>query len=85
VQDCWYRILDKIHTYSSKKSKFTTWSYHVCRSVLSRTYRKSLKYSERYVELDQTLYIGVARADLVWHSVGSATEAGPMVALVGNT
>jgi HK97 family phage major capsid protein len=41
--------------------------------------------TERYVELDQTLYIGVARADMVWHSVGSATEAGPMVALVGNT
>jgi HK97 family phage major capsid protein len=41
--------------------------------------------TERYVELDQTLYLGVARADMVWHSVGSATEAGPMVALVGNT
>jgi HK97 family phage major capsid protein len=41
--------------------------------------------TERYVELDQTLYLGVARADMVWHSVGSATEAGPLVALVGNT
>jgi HK97 family phage major capsid protein len=41
--------------------------------------------TERYVEYDQTLYLGVARADMVWHSVGSATEAGPLVALVGNT
>jgi HK97 family phage major capsid protein len=40
--------------------------------------------TERYVEYDQTLYIGVARADMVWHSVGSATEAGPLVALVGH-
>ena len=41
--------------------------------------------TERYVELDQTLYLGIARAEMVWHSLGSATEAGPMVALVGNT
>jgi len=41
--------------------------------------------TERYVEYDQTLYLGLARADMVWHSVGSATEAGPLVALVGNT
>ena len=41
--------------------------------------------TERYVEYDQTLYLGTARADMVWHSVGSATEAGPLVALVGNT
>ena len=41
--------------------------------------------TERYVEMDQTLYLGFARADMVWHSVGSASEAGPLVALVGNT
>lgn len=39
--------------------------------------------TERYVEYDQTLYLGLARAEMVWHSVGSATEAGPLVALVG--
>lgn len=39
--------------------------------------------TERYVEYDQTLYLGLARADMVWHSVGTATEAGPLVALVG--
>lgn len=40
--------------------------------------------TERYVEYDQTLYLGLARADMVWHSTGSATEAGPLVALVGH-
>ena len=40
--------------------------------------------TERYVELDQTLYLGIARADMVWHSLGSATEAGPLVGLVGH-
>jgi HK97 family phage major capsid protein len=40
--------------------------------------------TERYVEYDQTLYLGIARADMVWHSLGSATEAGPLVALVGH-
>ena len=39
--------------------------------------------TERYVEYDQTLYLGLARADMVWHSVGTATEAGPLLALVG--
>lgn len=40
--------------------------------------------TERYVEYDQSLYIGIARADMVWHSTGSATEAGPLVGLVGH-
>jgi len=40
--------------------------------------------TERYVELDQTLYLGIARADMVWHSVGDATTAGPLVGLVGH-
>ena len=40
--------------------------------------------TERYVEYDQTLYLGIARADMNWHSLGDASEAGPLVALVGN-
>ena len=40
--------------------------------------------TERFVEYDQTLYLGLARAEMVWHSTGSATEAGPLVALVGH-
>lgn len=37
--------------------------------------------TERFVEIDQTLFTGTARADMVWHSYGSATETGPMVGL----
>lgn len=40
--------------------------------------------TERYVEYDQALYLGIARADMVWHSVGDATNAGPLVGLVGH-
>lgn len=40
--------------------------------------------TERYVEYDQTLYLGIARADMVWHSVGDASNAGPLLALVGH-
>jgi HK97 family phage major capsid protein len=40
--------------------------------------------TDRWMEYDQTLYVGAARADMVWHSTGSATEAGPLVALVGH-
>lgn len=37
--------------------------------------------SERYVEYDQTLTFATARNALVVHDVGSATKAGPVVAL----
>lgn len=41
--------------------------------------------SERYVEFDQTLFTGVARGTMVWHSVGDSSTAGPIVAIRGNT
>jgi len=37
--------------------------------------------TERFVEIDQTLFTGTARADMVWHSFGTATESGPLVGL----
>jgi HK97 family phage major capsid protein len=36
---------------------------------------------ERFVEYDQTLVTGVVRANAVFHSLGSTTEAGPVIAL----
>jgi len=36
---------------------------------------------ERFVELDQTLVSGVVRATVNFHSLGSTTEAGPVIAL----
>lgn len=36
---------------------------------------------ERLVEYDQTLVTGIVRANAVFHSLGSTTEAGPVVAL----
>jgi HK97 family phage major capsid protein len=36
---------------------------------------------ERFVELDQTLVSGVVRATANFHSLGSTTEAGPVIAL----
>ena len=36
---------------------------------------------ERFVELDQTLVSGVIRANAVFHSLGSTSEAGPVIAL----
>jgi HK97 family phage major capsid protein len=36
---------------------------------------------ERFVELDQTLVSGVVRATANFHSLGSTTEVGPVVAL----
>jgi len=37
--------------------------------------------TERFVEIDQTLFTGTARADMIWHSFGTATESGPLVGL----
>ena len=39
--------------------------------------------TERYVEFDQTLFTGVARGTMVWHSVGDASSAGALVAIKG--
>jgi HK97 family phage major capsid protein len=36
---------------------------------------------ERLVEYDQTLVTGIVRANAVFHSLGSTTEAGPVIAL----
>jgi DNA-directed RNA polymerase specialized sigma24 family protein len=55
VQDCWVRILEKLHLYKRDRAQFTTWIYHVCSSVLNRYYRKGRKYRERYVEMDETI------------------------------
>lgn len=42
----------------------------------------SLRVSqERLVEFDQTLVTGVVRANAVFHSLGSTSEAGPVIAL----
>ena len=35
------------------------------------------------VEFDQTLFTGVARGTMVWHSVGDASSAGAIVAIKG--
>lgn len=40
---------------------------------------------ERLVEFDQTLVTGVVRATAVFHSLGSTSEVGPVVALKTNT
>ena len=40
--------------------------------------------TERYVEYDQTLFTGVARGTMVWHSVGDSSVAGPIVAIKGS-
>jgi HK97 family phage major capsid protein len=39
--------------------------------------------TERYVEFDQTLFTGVARGTMVWHSVGDSSVAGPIVSIKG--
>lgn len=40
---------------------------------------------ERLVEYDQTLVTGVVRATAVFHSLGSTSEVGPVIALKSNT
>lgn len=39
--------------------------------------------TERYVEYDLTLFTAIARGTMVWHSVGDASNAGPIVAIKG--
>jgi len=43
AQDCFYRVLAKLSKYEPKKGKFTTWTWHVCRSVLNKKYQAGKK------------------------------------------
>jgi RNA polymerase sigma factor (sigma-70 family) len=53
VQECWHRIIRKLHLYKQEKAKFTTWVVKVAMSVLSKIYRKGIKLSERYTEITE--------------------------------
>ena len=52
AQDCLKRIVQRIGDYDSKMSKFTTWSWTVCRSVLNGAYRKHSRWNEHVVSVD---------------------------------
>lgn len=43
AQACMHRIVRKLWTFNPKVAKFTTWSWYVCRGVLSRKYRNGQK------------------------------------------
>lgn len=38
AQDCMLRIMSNLWKFDPKKSKFSTWSWHVCRNLLTRRY-----------------------------------------------
>ncbi len=57
-QSCWVRICAKLHTYKSPDkggSKFTTWCWRVCKSVLDRIYRKGEREHELLVDTEEPL------------------------------
>jgi RNA polymerase sigma factor (sigma-70 family) len=53
VNDCWYRIIRKLHLYDANKARFTTWVVKVSSSVLSKTYHKGRKLSDRFTEITE--------------------------------
>lgn len=55
AQDCWVRVLKKLHLYDPKRAAFTTFVSCVCASVLNKGYRKSQKHASRYVEMPEGL------------------------------
>ena len=55
AQDCWVRIVKKLHLYRMNRSCFTTWVYKVCSSVLNKSYKRSKKRASRYVEMPDGL------------------------------
>jgi len=54
AQDCWVRIVTKLHTYNPKW-RFTTWVYKVCSSVLNKSYQKSRRHAVHLVEMPDGL------------------------------
>lgn len=57
IQDCMIRIWTKIGNYDEDKAKFTTWVYHVCRSVLNRQYSNSRKYKNTFIEQKENITV----------------------------
>ena len=55
AQNCWERIMKKIHTYNAKRAKFTTWVYAVCGSVLNKDYQRNQRYAARFIQMPQGL------------------------------
>jgi RNA polymerase sigma factor (sigma-70 family) len=53
VQECWHRIIRKLHLYKQEKAKFTTWVVKVAISVLSKLYHKGRKLADRYTEITE--------------------------------
>ena len=56
AQDCWLRIIKKLHTYKADKAKFTTWVYHVCGSVLNKKYQKARKVARWIAEAPEGVH-----------------------------
>ena len=54
-QDCWARIITKLHTFNPERGKFSTWSWRVCQSVLNKGYRRRRKLYHRYPSLEEGL------------------------------
>ena len=49
AQECFQRIWKKLHTYDSKRAKFSTWAWRLCSNVLNREYRRSQKLTSHLV------------------------------------
>jgi hypothetical protein len=55
VNNCWYRIIKKLHLFKPHKGKFTTWCSHVARSVLDKNYQKGRRWAARTAEMPEGL------------------------------
>ena len=51
AQECWRRIIFKLHLFDPEKAKFTTWCYRVSSGVLCKLYHKERKRADRFVSL----------------------------------
>jgi RNA polymerase sigma factor (sigma-70 family) len=63
VQDCWHRIIKKLHLYNSERAKFTTWLVKVAQSVLSKIYHRGKRFSDRHTELSDCDYERCGKED----------------------
>ena len=55
AQDCWYRIVFKLHTFNPAKAMFTTWCWKVCSSVLNKGYQRTKKRTSHLAEMPDGL------------------------------
>lgn len=68
-QICWQRIISKLHLYNPELSKFTTWCWRVCGSILNKTYHKQKSHDSKFASMPEGLDLDIVEGRVDNHQL----------------